>query len=483
MNKNVFYSRRFKLVICFVLLILASAIFSNDIRAQENIRFSASMETVLALDDDELLDDLLLNLYMRRNFGFDADLYIDLEFHSYHSRYELDKDFYLKELSRLERVSSVDINEAYLNYYSENIDWKIGRQIVNWGSAFLFSPGNYFNPENLSTLSTEPKKIAVESLKGRYYHPERNLEVSGVLSPFFNTNKLKAENEYTLVNSIKESSIESTGERIFGFLKENSLINEQLNLNQDISVAEITDVFTPIIHRERVENSLDNLQGGLLIKGRQINGFDLSFSLYRGRDHTPILDRDYMQEQVKAFVKEYSLYIQKQMEAGLPLLDFNEYYDQEKIYLELIYPENNRLGFDMIASIGDTGVWAEASYSIYDQQQFDNQLKAVVGFDRRMGNNIYILGQYYYQQGRIEQEEDLKLLNLHLNRPLLQFHEIEMNILYNISQESYSLMPSFKYSLTDSTSLNFTVTYTDNEKAWGMLPVTNRFSSALSVAF
>ncbi|MFW5981467.1 MAG: hypothetical protein ACOCRU_02700, partial [bacterium] len=89
----------------------------------------------------------------------------------------------------------------------------------------------------------------------------------------------------------------------------------------------------------------------------------------------------------------------------------------------------------------------------------------------------------YFQEGRITGEDDLKLLNMHLSRPVFQFHEVELNVLYNLDRESYVFMPAFNYSLTDSTTLCLELNYTDNEDSWDILPVSNKINAGMQVNF
>ncbi|MGM0421255.1 MAG: hypothetical protein ACQEQG_09695, partial [Bacillota bacterium] len=114
--------------------------------------------------------------------------------------------------------------------------------------------------------------------------------------------------------------------------------------------------------------------------------------------------------------------------------------------------------------------WLELAYSLYDQDQFDNRLEATIGLDRRFANELYLVGQYYHRQGRLEGENDVNLATLYFEKPVADFHKIQMSSMYEFESESYLLEMQFDYSLTDSVIWQTGATYTETGSAQaGML--------------
>jgi hypothetical protein len=207
----------------FILTMIIILICSAGVLAKGKLEISGTLDSSIEgiSDDGELIDRERLDLELKKNFGFDADMYIDLATYSMKNE-----------------DAEIELNEAYLNYYTDNIDWRIGKQIINWGSSYKLQPTNYFTPCDYTALKPLDEKKGIKAVNGRYY-TANGLEITGVVIPNFEGNKL---------------SIEQT-----------KLVKQ-------------------------VEDDIENIQGGVKITKRAFRGFDLSASMYHGFDKRYLRD-------------------------------------------------------------------------------------------------------------------------------------------------------------------------------------------------
>ena len=69
-------------------------------------------------------------------------------------------------------LSAFELNEAYFDAYLEKVDLRVGRQVINWGTADGINPTNEINPKDYTTLSEfELKGTPVPAIMAAYYGP------------------------------------------------------------------------------------------------------------------------------------------------------------------------------------------------------------------------------------------------------------------------------------------------------------------------
>jgi len=482
-----------KLICLIVILLLISgllnSVFTTKVLAADNLNISGSLETGLVLETEEekFKDQVLFNLVLQNYLTLSSDLYLDLQFHSYRNSYWLDNNFELQELLQSERTNELAIREAYLNYYTDNVDWRLGRQVINWGSSLFMSPTDYFNARDYTVLSPEGQKMGVDAVRGRYYlSPE--LEVIGVITPYFTPYQLNPEDLYTRIEHFSGEAIGKTGAKIYGLLSENNLIDKESGLNYQLEVDDIEEQLQPQINLKDPGNNPENLQGGMEITARNINGFDISFSTYRGRDRDPAVDKKYLEQQIEELLNDYGTYVEtkKQESESEEIKDFDEYIESENLNIldiNLLYPRSNQIGVNVIGSLGSTGLWSEIGYSFYEQEQFDNRLEATAGFDHSFPAEIDFSGEFYYQQGRFAGEKNTELLIMRAERPFRTFHEKRLNLLYDLASEQYLIRPELEFSLTDGVSVDLCAVYVSDENELQAIPVSNQVSAGFTVNF
>ena len=94
----------------------------------------------------------------------------------------------------LNKKETWDFQEAYIDYYSDFLDVRFGRQVIAWGKADEINPTDILNPQNLSSLSEEKgiRKIGLLALKTEWKFSDFILE--GIWKPEFNDMKFPAMN-------------------------------------------------------------------------------------------------------------------------------------------------------------------------------------------------------------------------------------------------------------------------------------------------
>ncbi|ADL13197.1 hypothetical protein [Acetohalobium arabaticum] len=234
-------------VILVLVLILSSTAVVQGLEISTDIKLDLERDT----DENKTDDREKINLTLEEQFNFTTDGYLDLEIES---DYEDDTD--------------IGIHEAYINYYTRDIDWRLGKQEVSWGSAYKIKPTDYFSPNDVSDMHPLDEKFGVTGVKGIYYAPN-GLEVTGIAIPDFEADEVEDGREAEVFKA-------ATEER-------------------------------PTISDYTVQDA-DDLQLGVKVTKRRVNNFDLSFSAYHGRDNLPILDKKKTKNNLdptapKAFIK------------------------------------------------------------------------------------------------------------------------------------------------------------------------------------
>lgn len=117
-------------------------------------------------DAEDVSDWEGITIGLDKDFGYTAELYLELGLES----------------NQGEDLVT-EINQLYLDYYTENIDWRIGRQLVNWGSSYKINPTSYFEKFTGLELTENRQEKGIKGVKAIYYG-QNDIEITGVLTPF-----------------------------------------------------------------------------------------------------------------------------------------------------------------------------------------------------------------------------------------------------------------------------------------------------------
>lgn len=117
-------------------------------------------------DTEDITDWEGITIKLDKDFAYTAELHLELGLES-----NQDEDL------------TTQINQLYLDYYTENIDWRIGRQAVKWGSSYKINPTSYFEKFTGLELIENRQEEGIKGVKAIYYG-QNGIELTGVLTPF-----------------------------------------------------------------------------------------------------------------------------------------------------------------------------------------------------------------------------------------------------------------------------------------------------------
>lgn len=291
---------------------------------------------------------------------FQQDLSSDL---NYYLKGALTIESYYQQGEK-EREVEVGLKEAYLNYYTAKIDWRLGRQNFSWGSSYNINPLNYFNPIDQSAVDPFQSREAVDGIRAAYY-PNFNWQLTGVITQ----------------------------------------------------------------HAE-----VDELQAAAQLIRRRWRGYDLAASVFSGNSLQAIpISRSF-------------------------------------------YPEVNKIGFDFKGDFSskNVGLFSEFVFSDYQEQRLENTNELIIGLDYKFENNLYLLGQYYYQELPSAQSETNQLLILRAERPFAYFHNWEINLITDLKKGMSLVRPRVIFSLKEGLDLETGAVIKLNQKKESSLNYLNQ---------
>ncbi len=207
---------------------------------------------------------------------------------------------------------NLDIREAYVELYgvfTKNLDMKIGRQRIAWGTGDKLNPTDNVNSYDLEDIWDFGRHLGSDAIRLKYYYKDFFLEADYIL--YFRPASLpRGDWAAGLFNPMELPP------PLYIVSMEDSLAMPALNLKENSSYA--------------------------LKAGGLAGGFNFSLSYLYGRD-------------------------------GLPVNYFNRIMPVDTnggVYLEskLFFPRQQVIGADLAGAVGSVGVWAEASLFVPEDE-------------------------------------------------------------------------------------------------------------------
>lgn len=201
---------------------------------------------------------------------------------------------------------NLEVREAYVQLFgflTKNLDVKIGRQRITWGTADKLNPTDNLNPYDLEDVLDFGRHRGSDAISLDYYF-NSEFSLQGVFIPFFQPANMPVG---IFTNALTSSMELPQGMTLMGF-------TDQINMPR--------------------YNLAESSTAGLKFKGFAA-GFDFSLSYVWGRD-------------------------------GMPISTFNTFTPVDaiggiSINSQLSFYRVHIFGTDMAGSIGGVGVWAEAA--------------------------------------------------------------------------------------------------------------------------
>lgn len=283
------------------------------------------------------------------------------------------------DLFSKEKVSPVnfEIREAYLDIYgflTKNLDIRIGRQRIAWGTADKINPTDNINPDDFEDIWDMGRHLGSDGIKATYYL--KNLTIQGIFIPNFTPAVLPLPQwssvlipPFQIMDSAKEFRLRNVQDRIImpsNTLEENMIAGIKLSTN--------------------------------------ILGYDFSLSYLYGRDDLPVIN-----------------YVG--IENITPFKEID-------VVAHLVYPRMKVLGADFSGSIGNVGIWGEAGFFFPEEVKLKTSyfglytiestalsdspyLKYTIGMDYTFKNGIYLNAQFVHgfvhERGRKNLEDYLTM--------------------------------------------------------------------------
>ncbi len=340
----------------FMVISILIAIFSNSYaQADFNINGFLKTDNRMLTDDNSFTwNENQLGLKFEGSYSGNYHLYSEVRL----------RGFNFPEVSQTADLQGKDniykwgleFREAYLDLYQfglEDLDVRIGRQILSWGTADKLNPTGNICPEDLEDVFNFGEQSGVNSVLATYYLGD--FTFSGVYVPAFTP-------------AVLPSGIYV------------SALFEPMELPPGMTLRKYGD---KIILPE--QKFTESSQAAFKV-GTNLFDYDLSFSYYYGRDDLPLLNK------VIIFPVD-----------TLGTVD---------VTAEMIYPKMQVIGTDFAGSFLDVGIWGEAAITIPDEVEMqtivgdsttisialkdDPYCKFVLGGDYTFKNGIYLNTQYLH---------------------------------------------------------------------------------------
>ncbi len=377
----------------------------------ENIGGKLEQEVIYNNETEEWQGKSLMELEYDQSFGFDKSIY-------------LNTDIYTNYKNEAFTDLKIDLDEAYFDLYLTNTDLRVGKQLINWGSAYEINPSSMTNPYDLTALNPTEEKLGVPAVKSKYYF-NNTTSLTGVIITDFIESPVPASLKSTMVGDIKNNFAEQFGEMI---------------VRQNLQVKE----FKPEI------DELSELEYAVNFMKRDVRGFDLSASYFNGYEDLPSITSDL--EKVGQDLEDIAIDYQ-----------INGF-SSDTAKLNVGYKRTQGFGLNAIGSIGSVGVWSELNYQINEDDE--KTLDVVLGSDYTFENNLYTVAQFIhrnYQDYQIDRGE-MNYLLLHGDKPFRQIHQINANVIYDLGIGNYMFNPEMTFSLSNNLGLDLGTVLTGDSK-------------------
>ncbi len=249
----------------------------------------------------------------------------------------------------------LEMHEAYVDLYGflmDNMDVRIGKQRVAWGTADKLNVVDNLNPDDFEDILDLGRKTPTMAVRVDYYPGD--FIVTGVVVPVFTPARFPSPSWQTPAS---------------------------FPLPAELSLGTLTDEVTVPDGRPQ-----DTASIGLRVK-KELLGYDCSVSYVYGPDDWPLPSA-----------------VDMTPADTLGTMD---------IHTTMDYPRQQIIGMDIAGAIEDVGIWAECAVFVPEEETYtvmtspdgvltqlalgdDPYVKYVVGGDYTFRNGLYVNGQYLH---------------------------------------------------------------------------------------
>ena len=220
----------------------------------------------------------------------------------------------------------LEFREAYLDLYQfgglENLDIRVGRQIIVWGTADKINPTNNISPDDLEDIFNFGEQLGTNAIKADYYLDDVTL--TGVYVPIFTPATLPF------------------GDYSQAFVPE-------FNVPPGMTIRNVSDKIT------LPETKLSETSQFAFKVATNLFDYDLSLSYYNGRDDFPLAN--------KIIITPVDTLGTVDVQSGM------------------VYPKMQVVGADFSGSIYDIGFWGEGAMFIPDKIYMNTYIQTPMGLN------------------------------------------------------------------------------------------------------
>ena len=362
------------------------------------------------------------------------------------------------------------------DFIVDGLDLRLGRQIVDWGTADRFNPTNPVNGLDLEDYQDFGRRVANEMIS-LTYSPEWEVYDEEKDKTIFGDFHIQA----VWVPRFKSGLVPQSSDYVFGepdqfrrFVKSKTLHN----------LVDLQEMFLEyggsVIYNVKVEEpdfNISNSQVGLRL-GFTLYGIDIDFMAYYGYDHI-MQPRDVNVNAVSTnatvsdAIEKNIHFVAGNEEERQGLMRLMESFSYDGIStltatadVNVVYPRVWVVGADFATSLdwlGGVGFWGEVAFTIHDdvpihidingtkieEYQVDKGwfVKAVVGIDNTFTSWFYMNIQYIYGFTDEFGDNDLEHY-LMVNTDFKMYQEqilLRLSLVMNLTDPSAIFMPSFNF--------------------------------------
>lgn len=272
------------------------------------------------------------------------------------------------------------------------LDLRIGRQIVNWGTADMFNPTSNMNAVDLEDPIKFGERVANEMIKLDWNPGGGDFIFTAVWAPVFQPANLPG------------SALLAVGdpESMFPFVSPETRMRAERLRNIYLRNPEYYNILQPEVTATMPDFTLDNSQLGFKV-AFLVGMFDMSLSYYRGIDTIPVARKSYS---TAARTDEVA-------SDGTPVLDV-------LTDVKLVYPRKQVVGFDLAGQLpfmDDAGFWFEGALVFPERVQMEFDIREVapgaevitddtvakqpffkytVGADYTINEHLFVMAQFIH---------------------------------------------------------------------------------------
>ena len=219
----------------------------------------------------------------------------------------------------------LEFREAYLDLYQfgfDDLDIRVGRQIIVWGTADKINPTNNISPDDLEDIFNFGAQMGANAIKADYYWDDVTL--TGVFVPIFTPATLPY------------------GDYAKAFVPE-------FNIPPGMTIRNVSDKIT------LPETKLSETSQFAFKVATNLFDYDLSLSYYNGRDDFPLAN--------EIIITPVDTLGTADVQSGM------------------VYPKMQVIGADFSGSIFNIGFWGEGAMFLADKVYMNTYIQTPMGLD------------------------------------------------------------------------------------------------------